>query len=37
MALITPLYAAPTVILFMYLSVRVIRHRRSARGLWRSG
>jgi uncharacterized protein len=31
MALITPLYAAPIVLLFMYLSARVIRHRRSAK------
>jgi uncharacterized protein len=29
MALITPLYAAPIVLLFMYLSIRVIRYRRS--------
>jgi uncharacterized protein len=28
---ITPLYAAPIVALFMYLSVNVIRHRRRAR------
>jgi uncharacterized protein len=29
MALITPLYAAPIALLFMYLSIRVIRYRRS--------
>jgi uncharacterized protein len=28
--MITPFYAAPIVILFMYLSIRVIRYRRSA-------
>jgi uncharacterized protein len=29
MAMITPLYAAPIVLLFMFLSIRVIRYRRS--------
>jgi uncharacterized protein len=31
MALITPIYAAPIALLFMYLSVRVIRYRRAER------